>query len=142
MCDKLVDKILFTNSYILDILTGEGILNKRSDILRIKKPDEEIYDETDTKQVSTMIESLVNKKMNHVNSQINSLISTVRNHEGEISALKENVNKIANDITTVKKDINGLHENVITVKTKMDTNHLEIKDLLTLITNRFNNNSD
>lgn len=137
ICEKLVERTITANSYIGDILIGEGIISRKEDIMRIKKPEELSCIEGNTKNLNEMVEKLVNRKLTNIDSQISKINSILNNHDLEIKALKENVSKIGEEliavksnITTIQGDINTVKDKVNNIESTLNTNHSELKNIL------------
>lgn len=64
ICDKLVERYLQQNSYIVDILVGERIIANKLEILKTQRP-KNMHGTTnaDTKSITNIIEKITNSKM-------------------------------------------------------------------------------
>ena len=130
-----MEKTLSANEYLLEILIGEGIISKKTDIMRYKKPDDTI-DEFNRKTVNEMIEKILSEKMISVENRF-------KEHDKEILEIKQNVLKIGTDVEKLKKSmivmedtVRSVKEKVNTIETKIDGNHSELKNLLLNMLNK------
>ncbi|RNA14504.1 RNA-directed DNA polymerase from mobile element jockey-like [Brachionus plicatilis] len=112
ICDKIVEKTLAMNGYMIEILLGEGIISKRTEIMRFKKPDDVVINEIDTKTVNDMIEKIVSNKLIHIDNKF-------KIHEQEIKTIKQNVTKMGTDMENVKTNISALQNDIQIVKNQM-----------------------
>jgi chromosome segregation ATPase len=136
ICDKIVEKTLAMNAYMTEILIGEGIISRNTDIMKHKRPDENPTSEIDAKTVNDMIEKILNQKLSNYDNQLKS-------HETEIKLIKDNVTKFGNDLDSVKRsvttlqgDIKSVKNDINNIENKMDKNHSELKDLLISMMNK------
>lgn len=145
LCNKIVEKTLNINSYVAEILVGEGVIARKTDILRTPRPyEEDIYSDINHKTITELIERVTETKFGHVQNDISQIKSHLSQHDKEILNMNKNINKITNDMDLVKTDISTMKSNYVkmqgditsivnnvdNINTKMLSNHSEIMNAL------------
>ncbi|CAF1065010.1 unnamed protein product [Brachionus calyciflorus] len=129
LCDKLINKTLANNKYVLNLMVNEKILESPEQILNIPKssmiPDNQTID---NKQLENLINDILESKLTQQNKRLNDLEESSLKHSKDIFELKT-------DVREIKTEISKFNITLDSLSSKTDTNSLELKTIKSTINN-------
>lgn len=122
LCSKLTEKTYQQNAYILDILTGEGIISDKSEILKVNRFSNIHQTNMNVKSIENIIDKITGDKFNGI-------FEHLKKHDKEISTTNANVEKLGHDMNMLKDTTNKIQINMGKMEEKVDNIDTKINSI-------------
>lgn len=130
LCGRLVDKTYQLNSYLLEILTGEKLINDRNEILKTTRQRSNANYTTTDRSIEELVKEMINDNNRVLESRINELENKVEKNKIEINELRKEIVEVKEDVGEMKQDINIVKQDMIVIKTDVQSTKEKIDTVI------------